>query len=453
MAIVVNPKSKIVINDSFSDCEGRTVICNMSIEDKEITLCNLYTPNQDCPEFFERIFANLQKVAKDHVIIGGDFNLVLNTDLDRHNSKYNNVHAANYVNAFIDSFNVTDIWRDRNQNDRNYSWFRKSVNGWCASRLDFFLTSLGIASMVTDIHMVAGCKTDHSLVEMTVENNEFKRGPGIWRMNNKHLLKEEFCQGIIECINNTHQSMYGSDLSASERWTTIKSECACFARDYSKNCSTKKRELLCNLYELQTVLVNEEMNYGNTSTSHNNVTLQEIEHKINQLEKENVESAKFRSKCTWKRLGEKNMSYYFSLEKHNYNDKTMFAILLDGKICKNQTKILREQCHFYRELYTANESIEFNIQNSTGIGLNASQKEFLDSDLSLDELYNAAKDMKINKVCGCGGLPSEFYLKFWESLKDDLWAMYIHSFQEGHFGYSTRKGVISLLPKKVKTRD
>ena len=117
---------------------------------------------------------------------------------------------------------------------------------------------------------------------------------------------------------------------------------------------------------------------------------------------------------------------------------------------KNQTKILREQCHFYRELYTANESIEFNIQNSTGIGLNASQKEFLDSDLSLDELYNAAKDMKINKVCGCDGLPLEFYLKFWESLKDDLWAMYIHSFQEGHFGYSTRKGVISLLPKKGK---
>ena len=331
MAIVVNPKSKIVINDSFSDCEGRTVICNMSIEDKEITLCNLYAPNQDCPEFFERIFANLQKVAKDHVIIGGDFNLVLNTDLDRHNSKYNNVHAANYVNAFIDSFNVTDIWRDRNQNDRKYSWFRKSVNGWCASRLDFFLTSLGIASMVTDIHMVADCKTDHSLVEMTVENNEFKRGPGIWRLNNKHLLKEEFCQGTIEW-KKTHQSMYGSDLSASERWMTIKSECACFARDYSKNCSTKKRELLCNLYELQTVLVNEEINYGNTSTSHNNVTLQEIEHKINQLEKENVESAKFRSKCTWKRLGEKSTSYYFSLEKRNYNDKTMFAILLDGKI-------------------------------------------------------------------------------------------------------------------------
>ena len=42
-----------------------------------ITLANIYTPNNDDPVFFQRFFERLQDFNGDEIIIGGDLNLVL----------------------------------------------------------------------------------------------------------------------------------------------------------------------------------------------------------------------------------------------------------------------------------------------------------------------------------------------------------------------------------------
>ena len=178
--------------------------------------------------------------------------------------------------------------------------------------------------------------------------------------------------------------------------------------------------------------------------------LDNVNQKIVELENEETQSAMLRSRCKWQKLGEKNSSYFLALEKRRYFDKTCYSLFINGKLCTNQTKILKEQRRFYQELYTANREICFDIANETGVRISKEEQTMLDSPITMKELFTATNSMKRNKVPGIDGISLEFYLKFWEYIKHPLWNMYQEVLSKGIFGRTTRTGLISLLPKKSK---
>lgn len=62
-----------------------------------------------------------------HIIIGGDFNLVMNKDLDFMNYKHlNNPKVRIKVLNLMETFNLVDIFRKNNANLKRYSWRRNS---------------------------------------------------------------------------------------------------------------------------------------------------------------------------------------------------------------------------------------------------------------------------------------------------------------------------------------
>ena len=283
-------------------------------------------------------------------------------------------------------------------------------------------------------------------MELIIENTELKRGPGIWRINNSLLNNTQFCEKMTDCIEKAKIKVNNSDLNKSEKWDVLKNECAKFAKQFSKQVAQNKRKLLINLYDLKTELINEEIikTSGHQSTN----VIAEVSQKITELENEKVKSAMFRSKCQWERMGERNSKYFFALEKRKFNNKTAFSMFVDGKLCKNQKRILAEQRAFYETLYTSDPNVHFDMVNRTNIKLTEIQKMELDKPLEIDELFEAATSMEKNKVCGCDGLSLEFYIRFWTIIKQPLFDMYCESHERGHFLYSTKKGIISLLPKK-----
>ena len=70
--------------------------------------------------------------------------------------------------------------------------------------------------------------------------------------------------------------------------------------------------------------------------------------------------------------------------------------------------------------------------------------------ITIDEIREAAFSLKRNKVGGCDGWSLEFYLHFFDEIKDSLWVMYKEVLDKKVLGCSTRSGIISLLPKKGK---
>ena len=80
--ILFNYNFDLQINKTRSDPNDRFIICDININGTSFTLCNLYAPNEDKPEFFRDISNYLQDFQCNEIIIGGDFNLVM--DIKKH---------------------------------------------------------------------------------------------------------------------------------------------------------------------------------------------------------------------------------------------------------------------------------------------------------------------------------------------------------------------------------
>lgn len=68
--------------------------------------------------------------------------------------------------------------------------------------------------------------------------------------------------------------------------------------------------------------------------------------------------------------------------------------------------------------------------------------------LSLGELHKALQGMDSGKVPGIDGLPVEFYKFFWTEVGEDLLWVLNDSLSSGRLPLSSRRAVITLLPKK-----
>ena len=73
------------------------------------------------------IFEQLEKYLKQNdentFIIGGDFNTVLNENLDKRNGRiYSHKRCRTVINNIIDGYSLTDIWRDMHPDIKQFTW-------------------------------------------------------------------------------------------------------------------------------------------------------------------------------------------------------------------------------------------------------------------------------------------------------------------------------------------
>ena len=80
--------------------------------DRDFLIVSLYGPNRDDPEFYAELEERINDVGFENVIIGGDWNLVLDYTLDYYNHKHhNNIKAQEQVNNLMINLDLLDIWR------------------------------------------------------------------------------------------------------------------------------------------------------------------------------------------------------------------------------------------------------------------------------------------------------------------------------------------------------
>ena len=83
VCILFNNNFKFDILKTFSDPSGRYIVCDIRTDEKLFTLANIYAPNEDDPTFFKQVFDHLHDFVCEEIILGGDFNLVLDFNLRR----------------------------------------------------------------------------------------------------------------------------------------------------------------------------------------------------------------------------------------------------------------------------------------------------------------------------------------------------------------------------------
>ena len=449
VTIKINKQLNYELISEYSDLEGRLLVVVIKLGELMINLVNCYAPNGDCPNFFEQMIDKLEEVSNNDVTIcGGDFNLVLNPEQDRLDSLYNPPKSSKIVQNYIEKAHLVDTWRMINPDLTEFTWSRLKGIHPCASRIDLILMPLAWANRITSSVIKPFRCTDHKMVCTSFKLDNIQRGPGTWKFNNTLLSDIDFINEmnlLLDLISPIQKI-----LNPTEMWLYAKKEITSLARNYSKNKANLHRTNKNNLNKLLETLTAE---FNKGCKDANLLTeIKRINDALDCIATQETNAVIFRSKAKWVREGERNSKYFFALEKKKYLAKNMPSMLLeDGSILTDQKSILCKQSEFYEKLYTSNPRVKFDIpiDPATPV-LNETDRKMLDSSITEAELFDACMTLKSNKTPGVDGLTIEFYRRFWKKLSPMMLSMYCDSFQNGCLPLSTRRGLISLLPKKGK---
>lgn len=84
-----------------------------------MTLLNIYGPNCNDPEFFRKVLSLMPDISNTNLIIGGDFNFVLDSYLNRSSTqRVASSNACNLLKTYINNMNQFDVWRISNASGR-----------------------------------------------------------------------------------------------------------------------------------------------------------------------------------------------------------------------------------------------------------------------------------------------------------------------------------------------
>ena len=195
VGILFNNNFTFQILKTYIDPLGRFLICDIRTNGIYLTIANLYAPNDDNKSFFTNFFDHLRDFKGDDVIIGGDFNLVLDVEKDKKGGlAKTHKQSASVVHDALTEFDLVDIWRTFNPDGRRYTWRRKTPEIHC--RLDFFLVSQSIATITQTVDIVPGYKTDHSMITLIISLHSNQRGNGFWKLNTSLLSDEDYVKLI-----------------------------------------------------------------------------------------------------------------------------------------------------------------------------------------------------------------------------------------------------------------
>ena len=202
-AIMFNNNFEFKLHSKESDPEGNKLILDVSINGKRTTLINIYGPNRDSPEFYNIIKSDIERFGNP-VILAGDFNLVLDPNMDSLNYiNINNPQARNKVLELISDCNMIDIWRELNAEKHSYTWTRPNSNK--RARLDYFLISESFFSDTEDVNILPGYRTDHCMIFLSFRFNKFKRGHSYWKFNNSLLRDRAYVAEIKSIIDRVKE--------------------------------------------------------------------------------------------------------------------------------------------------------------------------------------------------------------------------------------------------------
>lgn len=273
------------------------------------------------------------------------------------------------------------------------------------------------------------------------------RGPGLWKLNTSHLNNADFVKALNDCVKQTIGTI--NALAPLEKWEMLKHEICATCIVKSREIAKAKNKESEQLYALSGQF-KQTLDLEGGLSEEQTLQQQECEVKIKEILDHKAKGCLLRCKTQWYGYGEKSLKYFFSLEKSKANKKCMTALKKqNGELITSPAEILQMQLEYYQQLYKSNNEVAFSIKiPDTQNKLTQEQKDLLDWELELDELTTALFNMPNNKTPGSDGLPAELYKVLWKDICTIYYERIIESIKLGVLPLSTKRGVITSMPKK-----
>lgn len=295
------------------DEQGRFVILKCLIQSEPFVLVNIYAPNKtkDQCVFFEEIqkkLDDLELVENCEAIIGGDFNVILDANLDGSGGKPHMKESSKKIEDLCSSFDLIDIWRVRNPDVKRFTWRQK--NPVVQRRLDFWLITSSIQEEVENVDIIPAIRTDHSAISMHIHGiEETGRGLSFWKFNSSRLEDEDYIKSVTDRYSIWLEE--GKDIQDPRvLWNFIKYKIRYETISYSKQKAKKRREKLSLLEQKLkkcTAKCDEQPNPENMSE------LELLQTEYDRQYEYIAQGEIILSRISWYEHGEKSNNFFFNL--------------------------------------------------------------------------------------------------------------------------------------------
>lgn len=445
-----------VVLHSEMDPIGHFVILILNVDNNIILLANIYGYNSK-PEndfLFDALESSflqwLSKYPNALILMGGDFNIALNSSLDRWPPNTNN-SSASTLSIFMEKFNLVDIWRKKNPDSKSYTWNNRACTSM--SRIDYWLVSASLDENNITANIITTPLTDHRAVSLTVSfgsNTTHVFRGSYWKLNNS-ILKNVFVIKKVHTLINFYWNKASADKCFFRNWELFKFEVSKYLREFGTSLSKSRKIEETNVISKITAL---------TQISPENLSENDLQELISQQDKLNdiyrmkAEGAFVRSRRKWLEEGERNSAYFFQLERARGKSNSIQKLSINDVITDDPKKIANYCATFYRSLYKSQynvtEADNFFTHLTEPKLITEDQRSICDSPLTPDEVLFAIKHLKLNKSPGVDGLTSEFYITFAEQLSPFLHAVFAESIEVQTLPPTLCQGLLTLIPKPGK---
>ena len=193
MAILMPNKVHFELQSETKDKEGRFIMVKGKVDDKDVTLLNVYAPPGNNKTFYKRIFDLIAFQSEGVFICAWDLNVIINPKLDTTNQKRKITPTERWIKRRIQDLGLIDVWRDFHHQDRQFTFYSNRHNAY--SRIDYLFVHNSERHRLKECEINQRDISDHSSVHLK-SHLDTRPKMTMWRLNVSMLNSPEFKEKI-----------------------------------------------------------------------------------------------------------------------------------------------------------------------------------------------------------------------------------------------------------------
>ena len=125
MAILVKKSLKYERPATYIDQAGRILLIEIKFNDKVFVIGMVYAPTKDDPTFFDTFFSTVVTFSKHELVLGRDWNLVLDNKLDKDGGPiHSNQLSKENIKSYLNVFDLCDVFRKLNLFKKSFTRYQ-----------------------------------------------------------------------------------------------------------------------------------------------------------------------------------------------------------------------------------------------------------------------------------------------------------------------------------------
>lgn len=218
---------------SEGDSNGHFLIHVISIINIAFLIINIYGYNSNAQnarllDLIEHRNKHwLTKFPSAHILIGGDFNITLNSQIELWPPGRNS-SVTTKIKSLMDRYGLVDTWRQKFPDDPGFTWSTKNLSNY--SRIDYWLVSKDLNQKDISISTHPTPLTDHKAILIRINICTLEREiarTSYWKLNRSYLKIEHVKTEIIRLLEYFLKKAT-VEQSFCKNWKLFKYECAKF---------------------------------------------------------------------------------------------------------------------------------------------------------------------------------------------------------------------------------